>query len=157
MSWFAKKKPLVEDVPDAARIVGEVLGKIGIDDQPKPLDGGRGFGWSIRSGSAVVFITVNQVGERTYLRLVSPILYLPAENLLPLYRTLLGINMEMTSAALAVHGDTVCVVSERPVAGLDPVEADDLIKRIAYYADELDNKLASEFSARLFTEADPRH
>jgi len=158
MGWFTsnKKKPHVEGVEAAARIVGDVLGKIGITDRPDPLPEDRGFGWIIRRGSAVIFISVNQVNERAYLRLVSPILHLPAENLLPLYRTLLGINMELTSAALAVHEDKVCVVSERPVAGLDPVEADDLIKRIAHYADELDNKLAAEFGARLMTEVDHR-
>jgi len=34
------------------------------------------------------------------------------------------------------------------------VEADDLIKRVSYDAAQLDNKLASELGARLFTEAD---
>ncbi len=154
MSWFAKKKPQVEDVTSAARIVGEALGKIGVDPRPERLPGDRGFGWSIRRGSAVVFITVNQENNHAYLRLTSPILYLPSENLLPLYRTLLGINMELTSAALAVHEDKVCIVSERPVEGLDHVEADDLLKRISHYADELDNKLAAEFGARLYTEGD---
>ncbi|HVE84923.1 MAG TPA: Ig-like domain-containing protein, partial [Myxococcales bacterium] len=40
--------------------------------------------------------------------------------LLPLYRTLLGINMDLTSAALGIQGGTVCVVSERLVAGAGP-------------------------------------
>jgi hypothetical protein len=100
-----------------------------------------------------VFVTVNRVDDRAYLRLLSPILQLPTENLLPLYRALLGINMEPTSAALAIHEDKVCVVSERSIAGLDPEEADELIKRVAYYADELDNKLVAEFGGRLYTEA----
>lgn len=156
MSWFAKKKTQVEDVKDAARIVGGVLEKIGVDHRPETLSGDRGYGWSIRRGSAVIFITVNRADQQSYLRLVSPILHLPAENLLPLYRTLLGINMELTSAALAVHEDKICVVSERPVRGLDPEEVDDLIKRISYYADELDNKLAREFGARLFTDGEQR-
>jgi type III secretion system-like peptide-binding chaperone len=159
MRWFKKKekeneKPQVDDLKEATRLVGEVLAKIGLDDRPKTLRDGKGFGWSIRRGSAVVFITVNRVDGQAYFRLVSPILYLPTENLLPLYRTLLGINMDLTSAALAVHEDRVCVVSERPVLGLDAVEADDLIKRVSYYADVLDNKLSAEFGARLYTDGE---
>jgi len=152
MVWFSKKKTDIEDIKESAKIVSEVLGKIGINDKPQPINGGRGFGWSLQRGSAVVYISINNIENVGYFRVLSPILYLPSENILPFYRTLLEINMELTNAALALQDDKVCVLSERTIAGLDSVEADETIKRVSYYADQLDNKLAAEFGGRLYSE-----
>jgi hypothetical protein len=83
----------------------------------------------------------------------NPSALLPSENLLPLYRARLEINMELTSAALGIQQDKVCVISERSITGLNAEEADEIIKRVAHYADQLDDQLAAEFGARLVTKA----
>src|SRR5215212_1243460 len=62
-----------------------------------------------------------------YLQVLSPILHLPMTNLLPLYRRLLELNLQLTNAALGVHLDVVYVFSERPLDGLDAVEANSII------------------------------
>jgi hypothetical protein len=153
MGLFGRKKTDIGDIKESVKIVREVLGKIGINDAPEQMDGGRGFGWTLQRGSAVVYVLINQIDNKGYFKVISPIIYLPAENLLPLYRTMLEINMDLTSAALGIQEDKVCVMSERSIAGLDAEEADEVIKRVAYYADQLDNKLSSEFGGRLFSES----
>jgi len=81
---------------------------------------------------------------------LSPILHLPANGLLPLYRRLLELNLQITNAAFGVHLDVVYVFSERPLEGLDSNEANDMISLVAYYADEWDNLLFNEFGGRLY-------
>jgi hypothetical protein len=153
MGLFSRKKTTDEgDIKESVKLIRDVLSKIGINGTPQPIDGGKGFGWVLQRGSAVVYVMINDVNGKGYFKVVSPIIYLPAENLLPFYRAILEINMELTSAALGVQEDKICVVSERSIAGLDSVEADEIIKRVAYYADELDNKLVSEFGGRLFSD-----
>ena len=60
-------------------------------------------------------------------------------------------TLDMPSAALGIQEDKVCVISERSIVGLDSEEADEIVKRVAHYADQLDDKLAAEFGARLVT------
>lgn len=153
MGLFSRKKKTdVGDIKGSVKIIRDVLAKIGISGSPQPIDGGKGFGWILQRGSAVVYVMINEIDGKGFFKVVSPIIYLPTENLLPLYRTILEINMDLTNAALGVQEDKICVVSERSVAGLDAVEAEEIIKRVAYYADELDNKLVSEFGGRLFSD-----
>lgn len=149
MGLFGKKKTERGDIKESIKIVCDVLAKIGIDQTPRPFDGGNGFGWTLQRGSAVVHVMVAGRDGEGIFKVISPILILPTENLLPLYRTMLEINMELSTAALAVQEDKVCVVSMRSINGLDSEEADEIIKRVAYYADELDNKLSAEFGGRL--------
>jgi hypothetical protein len=79
----------------------------------------------------------------------SPILYLPPENILPFYRRCLEINRELLNCALCVQEDKVALVSQRFVEGLDPVELEGTIGYVAAAADDLDNKLADEFGAKM--------
>ena len=41
--------------------------------------------------------------------------------------------------------------SERPLEGLDAVEANNIITLVAGYADEMDDKLVGEFGGRLYS------
>ena len=77
-------------------------------------------------------------------------IHLPINGLLPLYRRLLELNLQLTNASIGVYLDVVYVFSERPLEGLDSIEANHIIEIIAHYADELDDKLVSEFGGRLY-------
>jgi len=77
-------------------------------------------------------------------------MHLPSSGLLPLYRRLLELNLQITNAAFAVYLDVVYVFSERPLTGLDAAEADNIINLVAAYADDMDNKLVEEFGGRLY-------
>ncbi|MCY3799767.1 MAG: hypothetical protein OXG84_18320, partial [Chloroflexi bacterium] len=67
-----------------------------------------------------------------------------------LYRRLLELNLQLTNAALGLHEDVVYLYHERLLAGLDAAEADAIIRRLAQYADELDDALAEEFGGRMY-------
>ncbi len=133
-----------------AQTVEAILANIGIDPAAARMAMSDGFGWSFQRGSAMIEIYVTQKDTGGYLQVLSPIAHLPMTGLLPLYRRLLELNLQMTEAALGVYTDIVFVFVERPLDGLDAGEADQIINNVAAYADELDDKLVSEFGGRLY-------
>ncbi|RMF76890.1 MAG: hypothetical protein D6737_19220 [Chloroflexi bacterium] len=137
---------------DHARNVEEKLAKLGVNVQDSRIPVENGFGWTFRQGSATIEVYVGQQDAEGsgFLQVLSPIINLPYTNLLPLYRHLLELNLQMKNAALGLYLDVVFVFSERPLEGLDPVEIENIISVVAQYADHLDDDLVREFGGRLY-------
>jgi hypothetical protein len=134
----------------SAAMVQQVLLSIGIDPDQSRLSVDNGYGWNFRYGSAIIEVYIHRNEEGAYFQVLAPIMHLPQAGLLPLYRRLLELNLQLTSAALGTYNDTVYIFSERPLDGLDAVEVSSTISRAASYADDLDNKLVAEFGGRLY-------
>jgi hypothetical protein len=63
-----------------------------------------------------------------------------------LLRRLLELNAnELTGAAFGLRGDEVVVTTDRSTVGLDPVEVEEMIRRVSDYADHYDDALVLEF------------
>ena len=133
-----------------AAMVQQVLASIGIDPEQSRLNVDTGYGWNFRYGSAIIEVYIHSNDEGSYFQVLSPIIHLPQAGLLPLYRRMLELNLQLTNAALGVYSDAVYIFSERLLEGLDPVEVNSTISRVASYADDLDNKLVAEFGGRLY-------
>lgn len=131
------------------RAVEGILAAIGVDASAARMEVESGFGWQFQRGSALIEVYLTPE-EQGYLQVLSPIMHLPQRDLLALYRRLLELNLKLTNAALGVHEDVVYVFHERLLAGLDAAEADAIIRRLAQYADELDDALALEFGGRMY-------
>ncbi len=131
------------------RAVEGILAAIGIDPVAARMEVESGYGWQFQRGSALIEVYLTPE-EQGYLQVLSPIMHLPPSNLLALYRRLLELNLQLTNAALGLHEDVVYVFHERLLAGLDAAEADAIIRRLAQYADELDDALAEEFGGRMY-------
>lgn len=136
----------------AARALEKILAQIGVDAAAARMDVEGGYGWNFLRGSALIEIYLSPE-ERGYLQVLAPIMVLPPNNLLALYRRLLEVNLELTNAALGVHEDVVYLYHERLLEGLDAREADVIIRRLARVADELDDALVEEFGGRLYGQA----
>ena len=135
---------------DYVPIIDTVLKELNIDVNTSRLTVDNGYGWRFKRGSVQINVMLTQGEDRSYFQVYAPILYLPARGILAMYRRMLEMNLKLTSASLGLYNDTVYVFSERYLLGLDPEEAKALIANVGQYADELDNKLASEFGARMF-------
>ena len=131
------------------RAVEGILSAIGIDPGAARMAVESGYGWQFQRGSALIEVYLTPEAEG-YLQVLSPIMHLPASNLLALYRRLLELNLQLTHAALGVHEDIVYLFHERTLVGLDAAEADAIIRRLAQYADDLDDALATEFGGRMY-------
>ena len=132
--------------------VEQILAKIGVDPVQARLETEQGYGWNFRRGSAIIEIYISEQDDKSYLQVLSPIVHLPAQGLLALYRRMLELNLQLTNASLGVYYDTVYVFNERSLEGLDPNETNDIITLVAGYADDLDNKLVEEFGGRLYSQ-----
>ena len=99
----------------ALEAVEGILAAIGVEPRAARMQVESGFGWHFQRGSALieVYLTPEQEG---YLQVLSPIMHLPAQNLLALYRRLLELNLQLTNAALGLHEDVVYVYHERLLA-----------------------------------------
>jgi hypothetical protein len=150
LSFRGRNKPSTTRLENYAVTVEQILPAIGIDPAQARLNTEQGFGWSFRRGSATIEVYVSQQDNAGYLQVLSPMIHLPINGLLPLYRRLLELNLQLTNASIGVYLDVVYVFSERPLEGLDSIEANNIIEIVAHYADELDDKLVSEFGGRLY-------
>jgi hypothetical protein len=151
------KKPTQTAFEAYSSVIEAFLEQVGIDPKEARLESrenGRG-GWQFQRGSASIFIYLEDAGDRQALRIVSPILYLPPANLLPFYRRCLEINDGLRDCALAVQDDVILLVSDRPLDGLTPEEIVQNIDILSMAADNLDDQLAKEFSAKLYSESAP--
>lgn len=135
-----------------AATVERILATIGVPVENARINTDQGYAWSFQRGSAVIELYVSQQDNRGYFQVLAPIMHLPSAGLLPLYRRLLEFNLQLTNASLGVYLDVVYVFSERPLEGLDAVEANNIITQVAGYADELDNMLVNEFGGRLYSQ-----
>jgi hypothetical protein len=112
------------------------------------------IGWWLREGSALVYIVIQESEDNSgaVLRISSPIVFIPKQKREAFYRRLLDINSNLSSCALSTHGDIVLIVAQRHTIGLVQEELDELAWNTAYVADLLDDKLAKEFGAQMYSE-----
>jgi hypothetical protein len=86
-------------------------------------------------------------GRAPHLRVISTVLTVTTSiDEAGLFARLLRLNRTvLCSAAFALDGKYVQIVSERPTLDLDRSEVSDVIRRIQRYADEYDDRLVKEF------------
>ena len=145
-----KKKTKEITIEECKEMVEKFMRKKGLDPSQQRLKGDQ-IGWFAIRGSAYIYIFINQYDNFNSIRVYSPILYLPEENILPFYRKCLELNWELKNCAICVYENEVALVVERPIEGLDPEEVEWTIDYLSQVADNLDNKLADEFGARIFS------
>jgi hypothetical protein len=132
--------------------IENILSMIDINPNEARAHSIEGFRWLFRWGSAHIEVTVIERGAIGYFQLYAPLMTLPETGLETFFRALLTQNLEMTSAALALHENVVYVFSERPIEGMDTEEARYIITHVASYADDLDNYLVNTYGGRLYEE-----
>ncbi|CAN5244226.1 hypothetical protein BH09MYX1_BH09MYX1_55520 [soil metagenome] len=137
--------------------VESVISKLGIDAaQARVKDTPDQASYTLMRGSASVLVTVVHRAEQknVFLRVASPVLVLPEANREALYQRLLELNAGgLANAAFGVLGDKVVAVSERPAAGLDASEVEQIIRHLSAVADTYDDRLVKEFGGKRASDA----
>ena len=151
MGLFGSKPVAEKTLRECEKLVEEFFRQVGLNPNEQRVEGQKGAWWAMR-GSAVVYIFVNEAQDMNTLRIASPILYLPHENLLPFYRACLELNYSLVNCAMAIYKDILYLITERPLLGLDPEELQDTMNILGFYADKYDNELADEFGAKIYSE-----
>jgi len=152
MGLFGTKQVKVKEttIQECIKMVERFFKSVGANPKQQRLPNTDTLGWWLQRGSALVYIILNQHDETPTVRIVSPILYLPEDYILPFYRKCLELNMDLINCAFGVSDDKVVLVSERPIEGLDANELEGTIRYLSGVADNVDNRLSAEFKARMY-------
>jgi hypothetical protein len=152
MSLFNAKKAQSKEVvvQECAKMIEAFLKKNNFNPSKQRLPNKNNLGWWVQRGSAIIYILLNPQGHTPTLRIISPILYLPENHILPFYRKCLELNTELMNCAFGVLNDKVVLVNERPIEGLDLQEFEDNMGYLAIVADDVDDKLSAEFNAQMY-------
>jgi hypothetical protein len=131
------------------QMVDAVLVARGLDANRHRIVSQGGPAWGMTAGSAEIFIflTSGTSGDN-FIQVIAPVMTPPQEELAKpkLLRKLLELNAtELTGAAFALRGDEVVITTDRSTVGLDPIEVEEMIRRVSDYADHYDDALTEEF------------
>jgi len=132
-----------------AQMVEDVLTDRGLDAADARLESKDGPAWTLTQGSAKVLVFLTpQAGGSNNFQVIAPVMRPTSDAIASgkLYRRLLELNAhDLTQAAFGVRGDDVVLTADRSTTGLDLVEVDEMIRRVADYADHYDDALVTEF------------
>ena len=104
--------------------------------------------WRVGSASIQVVVEAVPVGNeriRNYLRIFSPLMEIPSDKELALYRYLLELNDSKLGVKLTVLGNWVYATYERDIKGMDYEELATCIADLEWWADTLDDQLKNKF------------
>jgi hypothetical protein len=128
-------------------MVESVLQQRGLHPTESRIDNEDGPAWGLQQGSAEVYIFLS-AGERgeNYIQVISPVMTPAPDTMQQLMLRVLELNAnELTGAAFGLRGSEIVLTADRSTAGLDRVELEEMIKRIAGYADYYDDILTVEY------------
>ena len=143
----------------ARKLVEDTLRGVGLDpDRVRAKNEETHVAWSLKRGSASVLVSLQAQpgGAQSSLRVAASVMTVPAEGdkRLALFQRLLELIAQgLANAAFALVGDRVVAVSERPTAGLDAVEVDQMVKHLSAVADTYDDRLVGEFGGKRAADA----
>ena len=106
------------------------------------------FEWVINKGNATVYVSIQKDYDPPQLLIYSPLLILPEDNILPLYRHLLEFNNFDFSgpAKFSVREDWIILSRFTRLEGLTVPSALEILVHLADLADEQTQALQAEFA-----------
>jgi hypothetical protein len=144
----------------ARKLIEDTLTSFGIDPaKARAKDEASLVAWSLKRGSASVLVSIMEQSDaptRSWLRVAASVMIVPTDpaKKAALFQHLLELNARgLLNAAFALVGDRVIAVSERPTAGLDGSEVEQVIKHLSAVADTYDDRLVGEFGGKRASDA----
>lgn len=138
-----QKKAVTEMIHEYAKSVGLDL------NQTYNAEKGS---WSWRIGSASIQVYIENVSfsnghSRDYLRIFSPLMHIPTNDLLSFYRHLLELNDSSLGVKLTIMPGSSLIFAtyERDIRGMDYQELSTCISDLEWWADKLDDELKNQF------------
>lgn len=132
----------------ASATIESVLRKLGLDPAASRVrDEETTRAWGMLRGSAQVLLMVTGADEGAWVRVIAPVVKLPKEDKRPaFFERLLELNARaMRNASFGLLNDGVVIVSERPSAGLDDHEVEQILKHVGALADHYDDLFMKEY------------
>lgn len=106
--------------------------------------------WRIFRGSSISFIHLNFTEK--ILRIASPIIFLPQNNILALYRECLEINFTLPNCTIYAKDEVIGIAHYRPLEGLDYEEFSATVDILSGVSDDLDDIFKEKYGAIRYTD-----
>jgi hypothetical protein len=130
-------------------MVESVLVARGVDPNTSRIHSAAGPAWGMRQGSAEIYIFLTAgAGGSNFIQVVSPVMRPTPESMAggTFLKKLLELNAnELTGAAFGLRDQEIVLTADRNTTGLDRIEVEEMIRRVADYADHYDDALVQEF------------
>lgn len=150
-SFFSNEK--IDTLEKAAEIIKDLLKSLGAKEEDAQIetDNEGMLGWAIGVNSIFIYIYLFK-GEDgfLYVRLVSPVMYMPSENILPFYRTLLERNLYLHDIGFAVEENLILLMAQRRIDLTSQEECRFILAYLAETGDKLAKEISEEFKTELF-------
>jgi hypothetical protein len=147
MSLFGNRQEA--NLRSCEQMVESVLSERGLPADKSRIHSPAGPAWGIKNGSAEVYIFLTASGSGdNFIQVVSPVMKPSPQSMAGPHflKRLLELNAnELTGAAFGLRDDEVVLTTDRSTSGLDRVEVEEMIRRVADYADHYDDALVQEF------------
>jgi len=147
MSLFGNRQQA--NLKACEQMVESVLAERGLDPAKSRMESAAGPAWGLTHGSAEVYIFLTAAADGdNFIQVVSPVMRPSREAMSgpDFLKRLLELNAnELTGAAFGLRDDEVVLTCDRSTSGLDRVEVEEMIRRVAQYADHYDDALTLEF------------
>ncbi len=147
MSLFGNRQEA--NLKSCEQMVESVLVDRGLVADKSRIHSAAGPAWGITQGSAEIYIFLTASGNGdNFIQVVSPVMKPSADSMAgpQFMKKLLELNAnELTGAAFGLRDDEVVLTADRSTSGLDRVEVEEMIRRVADYADHYDDALTLEF------------
>jgi len=143
----------IDTLEKAYEIVKELFATLGVKEEDAKLDleSENMLGWSLAVNSTAMYIYLFADDENNlFVKILSPALKLPEENILPFYRRLLELNLNLHDIGFGVENDTVILMAQRRIDLTTVEENKYIIEYLAVVAEKLVNSIAEEFNADKF-------
>lgn len=148
------KQPADFDLSEYIGMFEYFLRDCGVDPVNQRVAWGDGvYAWSVNRGSARTFFVLFTNSGLVAVHMLAPLVYLPTDRLMPIYRKCLELNSAYLGA-IAVHGNVLYLDNVLVLAGINPVYVANVYDIFTGEADELDDVLADEFGTRQASDVD---
>ena len=133
-----------------ANMVEAVLHARGLNPESSRIHSDEGPAWGLQQGSAEVYIFLTQGdNNENFIQVVAPVMVPNDATFFQLTKRLLELNAdELTGASFGLRGEEVVLTTDRSTTGLDRVEIEEMIRRVASYADYYDDILTVEYGGK---------
>jgi len=148
-SIFSDEK--VDTLEKAAKLVEGLLGSLGAKHEEAriDMDEANQLGWLIRVGDIYLYIYIFQLENNLlYIKMVSPIVYMPEGNVLPFYRKLLEYNVDLHDVGFGVERNLAMMLAQRKIEFTSFEECRFIIEYIAKIGNEVNKEMIKEFGCK---------
>jgi hypothetical protein len=106
--------------------------------------------WNLQHGSAQVWIDCWHIERqgRAYYQVMSPVMEIPSDNTGQLMEELLHLNDKLFGVSFSLYKGLVWMKTIRECRGMDAEEAQNILARIATYANMYDDYLIAKYAGR---------